>query len=123
MLGGDPSHFAARRLTPRIAAAADLILAMTTSHRDTVLEMAPQKLHQTFSLVEASRLASDHRAQSVADLAYLRSQLPLPELADVEDPIGRDAEVYAMVGSQIAELLLPILDLCRRSAASPGSGV
>ena len=31
--------------------------------------------------------------------------------------IGQDAEVFSMVGSQIAELLPPILELCRRSSA------
>lgn len=122
-LGGDASDFAARRLTTRSAAAADLILAMTTSHRDAALEIAPQKLHRTFTLAEASRLASDDRAQHIADLAPLRSQLTSLELIDVADPIGQDHDFFTRVGSQIAELLPPILELCRRTIARPGSGV
>ncbi len=115
-LGGDVSNFAARQLTARIASDADLVLTMTKAHRDTVLELAPRQLHRTFTLSEASRLASEFNAQTVSDLAALRPQLAAHELSDVPDPIGRGAETYSMVGSQIADLLLPILELCRRSS-------
>ena len=117
-LGGDASDFAARRLTLRSAAAADLILALTTAHRDVVLELAPQKLHRTFTLTEASRMASELNANSLRDLAALRSQLSAGEITDVRDPIGQSPEVFARVGSQIAELLPPILELCGRATAS-----
>ncbi len=118
-LGGDPADFSARQLTAKIAAGADLILAMTRVHRDAVLERAPQKLHRTFTLAEAARLASDCGAQTIPDLASLRSQLPADESMDIADPIGQSKEVFATIGSQIAELLPPVLDLCRRSSASP----
>lgn len=117
-LGGNASGFAARRLTARTAAAADLILALTTAHRDTVLELAPQKLHRTFTLIEASRMASELEADTIDDLAVLRSQLSRSEVTDIVDPIGRSPEVFAGVASQIAGLLPPILELCRRSTAS-----
>lgn len=117
-LGGEAAGFSARQLTPRIAASADLVLTMTAAHRDAVLELAPQRLNRTFTLSEASRLASDHNAQSVVDLAALRPQLAADERPDVADPIGQSPEVFATVGRQIADLLPPILDLCRRSAAS-----
>jgi protein-tyrosine phosphatase len=112
-LGGDASDFAARQLTPRIASDADLVLTMTRAHRDTVLELAPNRLHRTFTLSEAARLASVHNARSVADLAAFRPHLAAHELTDVVDPIGQGAEHFAMVGSQIADLLPPILELCR----------
>jgi protein-tyrosine phosphatase len=114
-LGGDSSDFAARQLKPKIMAAADLILTMTTAHRDAALEVAPQKLHRTFTLSEAAQLVSAHGAATVADLAALRPQLTARDLFDIPDPIGRDPEVFAAVGAQIASLLPPILDLCRAS--------
>jgi len=114
-LGGEASNFAARQLTSRIAADADLVLTMTRAHRDAVLELAPHQLHRTFAVSEASRLASD--TQDVAGLAALRPQLATQELPDVPDPIGQGAEFFSMVGSQIADLLPPILELCRRSSA------
>jgi protein-tyrosine phosphatase len=112
-LGGDASNFAARQLTSRIAIEADLVLTMTRKHRDTVLELAPRQLHRTFTLSEAARLSSEFQAQSVADLAALRPQLAAHELSDIPDPIGQSAELHAKVGSQIADLLPPILELCR----------
>ena len=42
-LGGDTSGFAARQLTAKIASTADLIIAMTSAHRDIVLETAPDR--------------------------------------------------------------------------------
>jgi protein-tyrosine phosphatase len=115
-LGGDVSNFAARQLTPRIASDADLVLTMTRAHRDTVLELAPRQLHRTFTLSEAARLASDCNARNIADLAALRPHLATHELSDIPDPIGRAADFFTTVGSQIAELLPPILELCRRSS-------
>lgn len=112
-LGGTASNFAARQLTSRIASDADLVLTMTTAHRDAVLELAPHQLHRTFTLSEVARLASEHNARNVADLAALRPNLAGHELSDVSDPIGQSAEYFSTVGLQIAALLPPILDLCR----------
>jgi protein-tyrosine phosphatase len=111
-LGGDISNFAARQLTSGIAADADLVLTMTRAHRDAVLELAPRQLHKTFTLTEASHLASQFNARNVADLAALRPHLAERELLDIPDPFGQSAEFFAMVGSQIADLLPPILGLC-----------
>ncbi|WP_370500786.1 protein-tyrosine-phosphatase [Mycolicibacterium sp. jd] len=116
-LGGDVSGFVSRQLTPRIASSADLVLAMTREHRDAVLERAPKQLHRTFTVVEAARLASEFEARDVAALAELRSRLTTSESIDILDPMGREAEVFAEVGEQIAGLLPPIMELCRRSVA------
>jgi protein-tyrosine phosphatase len=115
-LGGDPSNFAARQLTPKIASAADLVLTMTRAHLNTVLELAPRQLHRTFTLLEAARLASDHNPRDLADLAALRPQLASQEPRDIPDPIGQDPALFAVIGTQIADALPPILDLCRRAA-------
>lgn len=112
-LGGDPSNFAARHLTGKIAVAADLILAMTRSHRDAVLEVAPQRLRRTFTLLEASRLVTEQNARTVADLANLRPYLDANDAVDIADPIGQSPEVFAAIGTQIATALPPILELCR----------
>lgn len=112
-LGGDASGFAARQLTSKIASDADLVITMTKAHRSAFLELAPRQLHRTFTLSEAARLASDYNARNVADLAALRPQLVAHELMDIPDPIGRSRESFAMIGSQIADLLPPILELCR----------
>ncbi len=117
-LGGQPANFAARRLTLRIASDADLVLAMTKTHRDTVLELAPRMLHSTFLLTEAHWLASEYEPQSLADLSALRPYLSSARVGDIPDPIGQSAEAFSAVGAQIADLLPPILEVCRRSSAA-----
>lgn len=112
-LGGDPSNFAARQLTAKIASAADLILTMTRAHRDAVLELAPQRLHRTFTLAEASRLISEHGARTVPDLAAQRSLLTADETLDIPDPIGQSSEFFAEIGSHIAHLLPPVFEVCQ----------
>jgi len=114
-LGGDSSDFAARQLKAKIASTADLIITMTGVHRDFVLEMAPRQLWRTFTLTEAARLASMEGVETLADFAALRSHLTANDIADIPDPIGQSPEVFAAVGAQIAELLPPILEVCRRS--------
>lgn len=117
-LGGDGSAFAARQLTSQIASNADLVLTMTRDHRDAVLERAPQKLRSTFTVVEASRLATEFDAQTTADLALLRSRISATDSFDIPDPIGQTPEVFASIGQRIADLLPPILELCLRSASA-----
>jgi protein-tyrosine phosphatase len=114
-LGGNTSAFAARQLTAKIATAADLIIAMTGAHRDIVLETAPRQFQRTFTLTEASRMASFDDAQTLFDLAGLRPRLTTKNKPDIPDPIGQSPEVFAAVGAQIASLLPPIMELCRRT--------
>ena len=114
-LGGDASDFAARQLTAKIASAADLIIAMTGSHRDIVLEAAPRRLQRTFTLTEAAHLAAMNDAELLSDLAQLRPRLGTNYKLDIPDPIGQSPEVFAAVGAQIADLLPPIMELCRRT--------
>ena len=115
-LRGDASRFAARQLTSKVASSADLIVTMTRDHRDIVLEAAPRQIQRTFTLTEAARLASLDEVETLADLAALRSRLGASEILDIPDPIGQSAEVFAAVGAQIADLLPPILEVCRRAA-------
>ena len=110
-LGGDASNFAAQQLKPKSAYNADLILTMTRAHRDAVLELAPRKLHRTFTLHEAARLATECGARNIADLSTFRSQLASYELDDIPDPVGGNPRVFAEVGRRINELLPPIVGL------------
>ena len=114
-LGGDASGFAARQLKSRIASSADLMIAMTGAHRDIVLETAPRQLQRTFTLTEASRLAAMDEAETLSDLAGLRPRLGTTDKPDIPDPIGQSSEVFRTVGAQIADLLPPIMELCRRT--------
>jgi protein-tyrosine phosphatase len=114
-LGGTADGFAARQLTPRIAAEADLVLAMTAAHRDAVLELAPRQLRRTFTLTEAAVLAAEHDPAGIADLGALRPQLSGRAVPDIADPIGRDAAYFDTVGAEIAAALAPVLRLCGRS--------
>ncbi|SHT65842.1 protein-tyrosine-phosphatase [Mycobacteroides abscessus subsp. abscessus] len=111
--GGDPTNFAARQLTPRIASDADLVLTMTmtTAHRTAVLELAPRQFRRTFTLGEAALLASEHGPRTVAELAALRLRLADHQPVEVTDPIGHSLEVFEAVGEQIAALLPPVLTL------------
>ena len=109
------TDFAARQLTAKIASGADLIIAMTGTHRDIVLEAAPRQLQRTFTLTEASRLAAMEDVKILADLAGLRPRLSANEKLDIPDPIGQSPEVFAAVGAQIASLLPPIMEVCRRT--------
>jgi len=113
-LGGDPSGFAARQLTAKIADGADLILTMSRAHRDYVLELVPHRLNRTFTLAEASRLVSECSAENLAALPALRPHLAPDGVIDVRDPIGQSDKVFEAVGVQIAELLPPVIELCRR---------
>lgn len=116
-LGGNPSDFAARQLTARVAAQADLILTMTRAHREAVLQIEPSKLRCTFALAEASALVSQFDPQSTADLASLRPALPASQWDDIQDPIAHGPDVFQAVGHQIAALLPSILDMCGRMSS------
>lgn len=118
-LGGDPTDFAARQLTPRIATDADLVLTMTAVQRDAVLELAPRQLRKTFTLGEAALLTAEYSPHTIADLAALRPHLADHRPAEVPDPIGLDPDMFEAVGQQIAILLPPVLALCRYASTPP----
>ena len=115
-LGGDPADFAARQLTAKIAGDADLVLALTRAHRDGVLELAPRQLHRTFTLTEAAHLVTRFDPADVRELAALRPQLSAEQSPDVPDPIGQNREVFDRVGAQIADLVTPIVEFCRKAS-------
>ncbi len=111
-LGGNSDGFAGRQLTPAIVGEADLILAMTQTHRDAVLRLAPRQLRRTFTLLEAAHLVTAGGARAVAELDAARAVAPRlgsPD-TDVRDPIKRSESVFEEVGEQIAEAVVTVLD-------------
>lgn len=108
-LGGEPDGFVARRLSPEIAQDADLILTMSEKQRGAVIKLAPRMMRVTFTLPEAARVQQASGAETIAELAAARTQFPASGPEDIVDPIGRDEETFVAVGSEIADLLLPLL--------------
>jgi protein-tyrosine phosphatase len=86
--GADLAAHQSRPLTPELAAGADYLVAMTHGHLLTLTDLFP-------------RLGS-------------RPRLLSPEGADLPDPIGLGADVYAECGRQIWSHLGPLLEEIRR---------
>lgn len=111
-LGGSGDNFAARQLSARIATQADLIVTMTRSHRDRVLEVTPRMLHRTFTLGELAVLVTKFNVSVIEDLARSRHALRETDVPDIADPVGKDAAFFDAVGTQIYDLLPSVISLC-----------
>ena len=112
-LGGDPTGFRARQLTPAMVDDAELVLAMSTRHRTRVLEQSPRAMRRTFTLREAATLltVAAPATKLLARLAQARASSPVaPDALDITDPMGRDTEMFRSIGQQVATTLLPVLD-------------
>lgn len=114
--------FAARQINARIASNADLILTMTRAHRDAVLELAPRQLRRTFTLQEAASLAGDPEVRDIGQLAGIRARIPSTDFLDIPDPIGQSGEVFAAIGTRIADLIPAVLTVCRTTGEGSGLG-
>lgn len=71
-------------------------------------------MRRTFTMAEAARYATEYQPTSIPDLAELRGTVGSYGAVEVPDPIGRDAAAFRAMGSQLAEMIPPILELCRR---------
>jgi protein-tyrosine-phosphatase len=89
MLGIDLSAHRSRRLTPEMIRTADLIVTMTRSHRDAVLDIDPESEGKVFLL----------KSFGIAQCA-----------TDIYDPIGEALDVYCRVRDEI-DAALPDLIL------------
>jgi protein-tyrosine phosphatase len=128
-LGAETSGFAARRLTPAMVAAADVVVALTRAHRSAVVTLHPAAVRRSFTLRELARLvarvdpsALDEAAQGPGAGARLVALLPLaaaqrssgpvtPEADDVVDPWRRQPSVYRESVTQIS----PAVDVLARA--------
>ena len=112
-LGGDPTNFVARQLTPRLAREADLILTMSKAQRDYVLELVPTMLRFTFTLSECAAAVRVCGANSISELSAARPHLTRENVPDIMDPIGHNEKIFEEVGSSIAGLVEAVPSLCR----------
>lgn len=118
-LGGDPTGFLARRLTPALVGQADLILTASREHRSAVVRMTPRALRSTFTLREfAVLVANDLPATLPSDPAdrlralteHARSRRVVlsrvdPLDLDIVDPFRRTAAEYQQMRDQVAPAL------------------
>jgi protein-tyrosine phosphatase len=113
--GGSGDGFASRLISPRLLRGRDLVLTATRAHRDAVQEMAPLLWKKTYTILEAARLADSDAALTLAGLARARLSLDTDDPAwDVEDPIGREPEVFDRTGAQISDAIDSIVRLLAR---------
>ncbi|NAZ81405.1 low molecular weight phosphatase family protein [Kineococcus sp. R8] len=121
--GGDPTGHAARPLSDRLLAEADLVLVATRAHRTSVVQRRPALLRRAVTIREAGRLAlllapglvgrspAERWCELASSLAVARGRWPAPHPADddVEDPYRRDAATYARVGLQVQAAVTSVL--------------
>ena len=102
-LGGDPSGFVARQLTPSMALDADLVLTASRRIRSEVVMLVPSALKRTFTLLELAALlkeppwtgSTEGLAATLAKASDWRASVsPLGDALDVPDPIGRPPRVH-----------------------------
>ncbi len=115
----DAGRFSSRRLTEADVDWADVVLTMTSAHREEVLAVSPRGLQKSFTLLEAAALcaaispdglppAPGRRGEVLAEalrqtrLRYARAQGPD---FDVPDPIDGPEEMHAEVVQRIAAAL------------------
>ena len=114
--GGSADGFASRLLTARVVQGHDLVLTATRAHRAAVQELAPLLWKKTYTLLEAARLADADEAVTLGGLARARLGIDTDDPAlDVEDPIGRESEVFDRTGAQISDAVDSIVRLLARS--------
>jgi protein-tyrosine phosphatase len=104
-------HFA-RELTRRRARAADLVLCMAAEHRPFVLSYDRSAADRTFLLATFARVAGqwDWLATSPAELVALAAEHAREQDGDdVDDPLGRPAEVYAACAERLDGLVTPVI--------------
>jgi protein-tyrosine phosphatase len=138
-LGGDPSGFEARQLTPGLVTAADLILTATRAQRSHVVGLAPAALKRTFTLLELAELverrpwdpgdgtgeAEPDQHPTEADIRQLvvraadwRTAVSgLGDALDVPDPIGRSREVHSASADLADRATAVLAALLRRTTA------
>lgn len=134
--GIDASDFESRRMSAPIFKAADLILALTTEHRDEILALSPGSLQKTFTLTEFAALLENLTEAELEKISALsvserwawlirHAVISRPSVAktlqnyDIEDPYMRDRKVFEAVAGSIERAAAVILGV-ERAAQLPG---
>lgn len=108
--GVDISGHRARRLDPSHVLSADLVVGMTTAHRDRAVQMVPEAHGRSFTMKELVRLLEALPPGEGADVtglvaaaAALRDEgfAGNPHDEDVSDPIGMSLAVYRAVAWEV----------------------
>jgi protein-tyrosine-phosphatase len=136
--GIDVSRLQASALDPGIAARSDLVLTMTTEHKEEVLAVVPEAGPKTFTLKELAALlrvlpppSSEPTPaivrQRIAVAHRLRTSPRAPVIPDVDvsDPLGLSSETYRAVAWEIEALVDDVVEGlfgARDRAAAAGEG-
>ena len=117
-LGADPARFRSHPVDNYLVDSADLVLVATREHRAAVLEINPQALRRTFTLLEFASLAELVDAEDLDELvkraALIRSQGPAQ--VDIGDPYRRAPEVHRATAEQILVAVESISTILNRIA-------
>lgn len=109
-LGGDPSGFVSRRLTPQLLADQQLVLTATKDLRQQVIAMSPRLMKRVYGVTELAAIIE------AGDLEVEPSALPLAassrrsagaSAADVPDPINGTEAMHR----EAADLLAAAVDV------------
>jgi protein-tyrosine-phosphatase len=121
--------FSSRPLTAHDIDWADVVLTMTSQHREEVVAVTPRGLHKVFMLLEAARLlqtmppgrlegvTSGSGGGMLADAlreARSRHARPRGAVCDVVDPIDGSARLHLQVVDQIAEAVGALVNALQR---------
>ena len=122
--GVDISRHRARRVRPAMVETADLVLAMTSEQRDSVVGLVPSAAGRTFTLKELIFLleksngdlpeagAEQQLADAAARANTLRESEPALELLDedVSDPLGLGPDAFRATVWEVGQLLERFID-------------
>lgn len=86
-MGADLRQHKATLLTPQVIKEADLVLTMTSDHKEQVRQLLPSSVDKVFSLAELAGSG-----------------------ADIVDPFGRSMDVYRQCAADLRYLIGLILD-------------
>jgi protein-tyrosine phosphatase len=121
----DISGHRARRLAAHHVEQADLVIGMTTDHRDMAIHLVPTAAARTFTLKELVGLLDglpEPTGSSVPDAARMRERAAMADALridgfavnrhdlDVVDPIGLSIDTYRAVAWELDELSGRLVD-------------
>ncbi|MEE2033771.1 arsenate reductase/protein-tyrosine-phosphatase family protein [Rhodococcus chondri] len=121
-LGGETGRFRARRVSAEMMRRADLVLAMTEAQRDRVSALAAGSSVKSFTLTEASRIATVTGADTVARLDAYREPDGTAGTPGIPDPVGLSEAAFVGAGDRIAEALFPLLTILTARRAGDLTG-
>jgi protein-tyrosine phosphatase len=124
--GLDLSRHRSRGLDRRILADADLVLAMTTEHAETVLSYERSAARRTFTLAAFARAVAGRGAGSPDELVDLANELrgasrgdePLDD--DIIDPVGRGEAAHLACAERLGKLVSDAVEALAGGAQAVG---